>query len=91
MEKHNGCSLLKRALKRWIYDNDFTQPDIARVMNISTKELKRKLAEHEKFNQKQLGNLVHFMGAKEAFKVIYFPSIEERQRVFYETFGNYKE
>lgn len=84
----NGYALKKKALRRWIYSNDYTQPRIARTLGITVEELKRKLMEHEPFEEWQLRRLVYFMGAKSAFRVIYFHSFSERERVKQAAFIN---
>ena len=77
----NGYALKKNAFRRWIYSNGYTQPRIARILGITVEELKRKLTEHEPFAEWQLRRLVYFMGAESAFRVIYFHSFSERERV----------
>lgn len=80
-EPVTGYSLKKHTLKTWIYANNHTQPYVARRMNISTDEFKRKLNDHGLFNEQQLRRLIRFMGAEAAFDVIYFPTKEEKRKV----------
>ena len=82
-----GCSLKKGQLKRWIYENHHTQPFVARKLNLSVEEFKRMLSNHELFNREQVKALIELLGANEAYKVIYFPTKEERKRVYERTFG----
>lgn len=82
-----GYSLKKRSLQRWIYLHGYTQPYVARKLGLSTKLFKRKLREHEKFNEQQIRCLVELMKAKAAFRVLYFPSIKVRRRIYKEVFG----
>lgn len=85
--RKQGFSLKKRLLKKWIYANHYTQIYVANALNISIDEFKRKLLQREKFSKEQIYYLVHLLGAKAAFKVIFFPTFAERQRVYRETFG----
>lgn len=84
--KDTGYSLKKRCLKRWIYAHGYTQPFIARRLGISIGEFKRKLREHEKFNEYQIRCLVKLMKAKAAFQVLYFPTLQMRRRIYKEVF-----
>lgn len=90
-ERPDGYSLKKRCLQRWIYSRGYTQPYVARRLGLSAEEFKRKLREHEKFNEYQIGCLVQLMKAKAAFRVLYFPSLRMRRRIYREVFGSSKE
>ena len=90
-EQQKGYSLKKRCLQRWIYARGYTQPYVARKLGLSAEEFKRKLREHEKFNEYQIGCLVQLMKAKPAFRVLYFPSLKMRRRIYREVFGESKE
>lgn len=87
MEEIKGYSLKKQKLKKWIYTNGYTQPQIAKWLGISRNEFKKKLNQHELFYKKQIVALIHFMGAYASFQVIYFPTLEERTKVYLEVFG----
>ena len=78
--RQEGYSLKKWCLKQWIYSHGYTQPYAA-------EEFKRKLREHEKFNEYQISCLVELMKAKAAFQVLYFPTLEMRRRIYKEVFG----
>ena len=82
-----GYSLKKRKLKDWIYDNNFTQPYVAKKLCITKAELQRKLNEHELFNEEQIRSIVRLVGAKAAIDIIYFPKIQEKHVVWQKTFG----
>ena len=82
-----GYSLKKRKLKDWIYDNNFTQPYVAKKLCITKAELQRKLNEHELFNEEQIRSIVRLVGAKAAIDIIYFPTIQEKHVVWQKTFG----
>ena len=88
LTSEKGYSLKKRCLKRWIYVHGYTQSFIARKLGISVEEFKRKLREHEKFNEYQITKLVALMKARAAFRVLYFPSIQIRRRIYQEVFGS---
>lgn len=88
--KTQGLSLKKRALKRWIYANGYNQPRFARALGLSTNAFKRKLNNHEKFNEYQIRCLVKLMKAKAAFRVLYFPSLKVRRRIYQKVFGSIK-
>lgn len=81
-----GYSLKKNQLKRWIYEHNHTQTFVAQKLHMSLQELKDKLNNRELFNEQQIRNLVYLLGAKNAFKVIYFPTLDEKRRVYKITF-----
>lgn len=87
----DGYALKKYKLKKWIYDNDHTQPYVAKALGLLPDEFKRKLREREKFDKEQIKSLVYLMGAEAAFEVLYFPSNRKRKKVWWQVFGQYKE
>lgn len=87
MEIEQGYSLKKRQLKRWIYEHNYTQPYIADKLGLTAEEFKRKLREKEWFNKAQISALIYLLGAKSAFEIIYFPTLDERKRVYRQAFG----
>lgn len=87
----DGYVLKKYHLKKWIYDNDHTQPYVAKALGLAPDEFKRKLREREKFNQEQIKSLVYLMGAEAAFGVLYFPSNRKRKKIWWGVFGKYKQ
>lgn len=86
-EKVKGYSLKKGRLKKWIYDHKQTQPYVAKKLGLPVVEFKRMLQERELFNREQLSRLITLLGATEAFNVIYFPSVEEKRKVYRQVFG----
>ena len=48
--------------------------------------MKDKLNNRELFSEEQIGNLVYLLGAEEAIEVIYFPTLDEKERVYEKTF-----
>ena len=87
----DGYVLKKYPLKKWIYDNDHTQPYVAKKLGLTPDEFKRKLREKERFDREQIKTLIYLMGAEEAFGVIYFPTIRARKKVWREAFGKHKD
>lgn len=86
MYKLEGLSIRKQQLIQWIDANNFTQPIIAKRLNMTLQELIDKLNNQEPFTQEQIRDLVYFMGANEAFKVMYFPTLEYKERIWQEVF-----
>ena len=82
-----GCSLKKRALLRWIYGAGYTQPYVAQRMGLDIDEFKNRLRTRKKFDMQEIRALVFLMGARAAFRVIYFPTNDERERIAIATFG----
>ena len=86
-----GYGLKKKLLKRWIYKNKLTQPNVAQKLNMSVVDFKQTLKEKGTFNAEQIKALVRLMGAWDAFKVLYFSSKRKRRKVYWEVFGRYKQ
>lgn len=85
-ESNLGYSLKKKNLNKWIFENGLSFTYVANILKLPCKLLAQNLAGHIKFTREQLDLLIKLMGAKEAFKVIYFPSGEDRTKIFYEVF-----
>ena len=85
-KKINGCSLKKRTLKKWIYEHGYTQPIVAKMLKMDISDFKQRLRHRKPFSEIQIRRLVYFMGARSAFEVIYFTTLQERERVRRETF-----
>lgn len=83
----NGYSLKPKTMKRWIYEHNRSMPYVARKLNMSKEEFKRKLREREPFNKEQLRCLIYLVGAQDAFNIIYFPTMEEKRKVYEQAFG----
>lgn len=86
-KERKSYSIKKRALLRWLYSHKFTFRDLSNCLHIPIKELRNRLDSWEEFNEPEMSRLIHFMGARSAFYVIYFPTFKDRKRVYYETFG----
>ena len=91
IRKESGYVLKKRKLHKWIYRNTLTQPYVATQMGIEPLKFKAMVKDKVPFNKFQLKQLIDLMGAEEAFKVIYFPTMTQRKEVYQKVFGNYKE
>ncbi len=90
-KKADGCSLKKRTLKNWIYSHGYTQPLVARMLKMDISDFKYRLRYRKPFSEIQIRRLVYFMGARSAFEVIYFTTLQERDRVRRETFGEQRQ
>lgn len=90
MKEIKGYSLKKQKLKKWIYTNGYTQPQIAKLLKLSLFEFKKRLNQHELFYKRQIEMLIHLMGAFSAFEVIYFPTLKQRKEVYKKTFSKSK-
>ena len=91
IKEESKYSLKKRKLQQWIYLNQLRQPYVARRLGLDPIEFKAMIKDNVPFNREQITRLVHLMGAKDAFRVIYFPTSEQRSEVYKSVFGNYKE
>lgn len=80
-------TLKKKRLKAWIYQNNYTLYDIAKLLHLSFEEMKEKLNKKIPFTKSQISTLVYFMGARDSFHIIYFPSLEQRKKIYEEVFG----
>lgn len=86
----DGYPLKPFLLKKWVYAKRKTQAFVARKMNLTPEEFSRKLQAGEKFNQTEIRALVKLMGAKNAFNVIFFPTMEIKKMVWQEVFERHK-
>lgn len=91
IDNESGYSLKKRKLQQWIYRNHLTQPYFARRLGVEPKEFKAMIKDNVPFNREQITKLVRFMGARAAFNVIYFPTLNQRRKVYRAVFENRKE
>lgn len=91
IDNESGYSLKKRKLQQWIYRNHLTQPYFARRLGIEPEEFKAMIKDNVPFSRVQITRLVRFMGARAAFKVIYFTTLNQRRKVYKTVFENNKE
>ena len=85
--KIKGYSLRIGAFTSWVKENGYTTSQIAARLNMKEEDLLSKLKEKQLFNREQLRILIRLMGASSACFVIYFPTFELRQQVYFEVFG----
>ena len=85
--KIKGYSLRIGAFTSWVKENGYTTSHIAARLNMKEEDLLCKLKEKQLFNREQLRILIRLMGASSACFVIYFPTFELRQQVYFEVFG----
>lgn len=87
----NGYSLKKQKLKKWVYENNRSQPYVAQVMGMNEKDFKKKLNNRELFTERELRKFIYLVGAKDAFNIIYFPTLKQKQEVYQKVFGMEKD
>lgn len=85
--KIKGYSLRIGAFTSWVKENGYTTSQIAARLNMKEEDLLCKLKEKQLFNREQLRILIRLMGASSECFVIYFPTFELRQQVYFEVFG----
>ena len=64
----------------------YGEPKIAQYLGLTTELLMKKLYYRKRFAPKQIKYLVYLLGARAAFRVIYFPMYKESKRIYRETF-----
>ena len=90
--KPNGYSLKYSSLKKCLWQKGINDINIlSRKLRMHVSILKRKLRKRELFNKEQISRLVYFIGAENAFEIIYFPTISMKRKVYCEVFGKYKQ
>ncbi|MCM1221024.1 MAG: hypothetical protein NC311_17275 [Muribaculaceae bacterium] len=77
----NGITLKSRKLKLELKRQGITQGDAARSLGISKYELRYRLNKRQAFCKEEIVALVYLIGAKTALRVIWFPTIGEKERV----------
>lgn len=85
--KIKGYSLRIGAFTSWLKENGYTTRQIAARLNMKEEDLLCKLKEKQLWGREQLRILIRLMGASSACFVIYFPTFELRQQVYFEVFG----
>lgn len=79
--------LKRKSFERWLRRNGLSYYDVAYYLGMKKWQLIYKLRAGKPFDVSQIQELTYLMGAKAMFFAIYFPSKNERRRVFRETFG----
>ena len=85
--KIKGYSLRIGVFTSWVKENGYTTSQIAARLNMKEEDLLCKLKEKQLWGREQLRILIRLMGASSACFVIYFPTFELRQQVYFEVFG----
>lgn len=88
MEK--SYSIKRNAMNHWMYSRKIDPIIVADSLHLRVSVFKRMLKEKTPFDEEHIRRLVYFMGAKAAFEVIYFHTLEERERVKEKVFGKGK-
>lgn len=80
--RNRKFALKYECLEDWMYRNDYSFKELAGMIHIPVTELYRKLWERESFEEEQINRLVDLLTAREAIEVIYFPTMEEKIKVY---------
>ena len=76
-----GMSLNRRALQGWLKTKQVRMERLAKLLKMPSRKLRWKLYKHKRFGRKEITTLVYFMGAHQAIRVLWFPTIEEKRRI----------
>ena len=79
-------TLNKRQLQKWLKESGYTYKDLANEFEMESRVLRYAVIKRWCFNNVKIIRLINFAGAENAFKIINFKNMEEKDRVFYETF-----
>lgn len=77
----SGLSLNRRALQSWLKTKHMRMGRLAKLLKMPSRKLRWKLYKHKKFGRKEITTLIYFMGAKSAIRVLWFPTLQEKQRI----------
>ena len=77
----SGLSLNRRALQCWLERKNMRMGRLAKLLKISPRKLRWKLYKNKKFRRKEITALIYVMGAWQALRVLWFPTIEEKRRI----------
>lgn len=77
----SGLSLNRRALQCWLERKNMRMGRLAKLLKIPSHKLRWKLYKHKTFGKKEITTLIYFMGARQALRVLWFPTIEEKRRI----------
>lgn len=80
--EEKAYALKYRKLENWLNRNGYTHAEFAAILHISVEELYRKLWQRRYFNKDEIKKLINLLTAKEAVKVIFFPSMAEKIMVY---------
>ena len=71
-----GLSLNRRALQGWLKQKNMPMGRLAKLLKVPSRKLRWKLYKHKTFGKKEITTLIYFMGARQAIRVLWFPTIE---------------
>lgn len=54
----------------------------AEILNISVLELEHNIDNHVQFNKEQIKRLIYLFGSKQAYKVIFYPSMRIKKKAY---------
>ena len=87
----DGYALNKKIMKKWIYTHGYNQYRMAHKLGLSLSVFKQKLNSGDVFNEWQITRLVKIVHAKSAINIIRFNNRFQREFVWWEVFGKYRE
>ena len=76
-----GLSLKRRALQCWLKRKNMRMGRLAKLLKMPSRKFRWKLYKHKKFSRKEITALIYIMGARQAIRVLWFPTIEEKRRI----------
>ena len=74
-----GLSLNRRALQGWLKQKNMPMGRLAKLLKIPARKLRWKLYKHKTFDRKEITTLIYLIGARQAIRVLWFPTIEEEE------------
>ena len=77
----SGLSLNRRALQGWLKQKNMRMGRLAKLLKIPPRRLRWKLYKHRTFGKKEITTLIYLIGARQALRVLWFPTIEEKRRI----------
>lgn len=77
----SGLSLNRRALQCWLERKNMRMGRLAKLLKIPPRKLRWKLYKNKKFSRKEITALIYVMGARQALRVLWFPTLEEKRRI----------
>lgn len=78
--------LNKRKILQWLKNSEYTLNGLARALKMSKGELGYKIHKKKLLKRREIVRLVYLLGAETAFTFIWFPTIQEKHKVFEEVF-----
>lgn len=79
--QEQGYSLKKGRVMQFLQEHNFELSDLALKIGISEHELQERLDDWDYWNAEELESIIEFFGASVAYKIIYFPTRNEKAKV----------